>query len=177
MKKLPILVVLLISIISISIVSGTFALYTVTLDNLAEGSVVAKEFILLEDGEDTFEKDVKIAPGETVEWEFAIKNYDGTAISETAMDLDIKIDVKAADGKQAIEPLKVSVVNDSEQNVGEVTGVGLIEIDDEFVLAEEGQSHTYKVIIEWPSNDEIDANYAGNGFGTALSVTVTGTQK
>lgn len=176
MKKLPILV-LLISIICISLVSGTFALYSISLDNLAEGSLVAKEFILLEDREDTFEQDVKIAPGETVEWEFAIKNYDGTAISETAMDLDIKIDVKAADGKQAIEPLKVSVVNEPEQNVGEITGVGLIEIDDEFVLSEVGQSHTYKVKIEWPSNDEVDINYAGNGYGTALSVSVTGTQK
>lgn len=176
MRKLLVMV-LLISLICVSLVSGTFALYSITLDNLAEGSVVAKEFILLEDGEDTFEQNVKIAPAETVEWEFAIKNYDGNAISETAMDLDIKIDVKAADGKEAIQPLKVSVLNDEGQNVGDLTGVGLIEIDDEFILSDQGQSHTYKVVIEWPSNDEVDINYAGHGFGTALNVSVTGTQK
>jgi hypothetical protein len=175
MKKLPIFV--LISIICLSLISGTFALYTITLDNLAEGDVVAKEFILLEDGEDTFEQNVKIAPGETVEWEFAIKNYDGTAISETAMDLDIKIDVKAADGKQAIDPLKVSLVREGGVVVGECTGVGTLEAEDEFALSDEGQSRTYKVVIEWPSNDEVDINYAGYGFGNALSVSVTGTQK
>jgi hypothetical protein len=52
-----------------------------------------------------------------------------------------------------------------------------LEAEDEFALSDEGQSRTYKVVIEWPSNDEVDINYAGYGFGTALSVSVTGTQK
>lgn len=178
MKKLPIFV--LISIICLSLISGTFALYTITLDNLAEGDVVAKEFILLEDGEDTFEQNVKIAPTETVEWAFAIKNYSGTIVSETAMDLDIRVDIGAAEGKNAIDPLKVSLVREDGEDgvvVGECTGVGTLEAEDEFALSDEGQSRTYKVVIEWPSNDEVDINYAGYGFGNALSVSVTGTQK
>jgi hypothetical protein len=175
MKKLPIFV--LISIICLSLISGTFALYTITLDNLAEGDVVAKEFILLEDGEDTFEQNVKIAPTETVEWAFAIKNYSGTIVSETAMDLDIRVDIGAAEGKNAIDPLKVSLVREDGVVVGECTGVGTLEAEDEFALSDEGQSRTYKVVIEWPSNDEVDINYAGYGFGNALSVSVTGTQK
>lgn len=178
MKKLPIFV--LISIICLSLIFGTFALYTITLDNLAEGDVVAKEFILLEDGEDTFEQNVKIAPTETVEWAFAIKNYSGTIVSETAMDLDIRVDIGAAEGKNAIDPLKVSLVREDGEDgvvVGECTGVGTLEAEDEFALSDEGQSRTYKVVIEWPSNDEVDINYAGYGFGNALSVSVTGTQK
>ena len=175
MKKLPIFV--LISIICLSLISGTFTLYTITLDNLAEGDVVAKEFILLEDGEDTFEQNVKIAPTETVEWAFAIKNYSGTIVSETAMDLDIRVDIGAAEGKNAIDPLKVSLVREDDVVVGECTGVGTLEAEDEFALSDEGQSRTYKVVIEWPSNDEVDINYAGYGFGNALSVSVTGTQK
>ncbi len=176
MKK-TLVVTALVAVIAVSIISGTLAMYTTTIDNLAEGSVVAKEFILLENGSDTFENNVKIAPTEIVTWDFSIKNYDGVLVTETAMDLDIEVDVTAMTGKAAIAPLVVTVTDESNNVVGTQTGTGLISFQDEFVLDVNGQDHTYTVTIEWPSNDAVDINYAGGDFGTAVAVTVTGTQK
>ena len=42
----------LVMVVAVSIISGTLAMYTTTVDGLAEGSVVAKEFILLGNGMD-----------------------------------------------------------------------------------------------------------------------------
>jgi plastocyanin len=180
MKRI-ITIVTLILAISASMVAATFSLYTVSIPNLAEGSVVAKEFILLENGEDTFKENVKIAPGEEVAWEFSVKNHNDGVVSETAMDLDFEVEVEAAAGKDAILPLVVTVseVIDSEnvQQVGTKTGIGKIEFDDEFELETTGQEKTYEVVINWPSDDEEDFKYIGAGFGTAVKVSVTGTQK
>ena len=100
-------------------------LYTTRIDDLAEGSVVAKEFILVEGGVDTFVQNVKVAPGETNTWQFSVRNFDGALVSETAMDLAFKVDVKAAEGKEAIAPLTVTVTNDEGAVVGTaVTGTG-----------------------------------------------------
>lgn len=178
--KRTLLIMSLVLVIAISIVSGTLAMYTISIDKLAQGSVVAKEFILVEDGTDTFKENVKIAPTETVEWEFAVKNFNDTATTETDMDLDITVAVEAAEGKSAILPLVVKVYKVEDEGddflEGSITGLGNIELDNEFD-ADEAQSHTYKVIINWPSNDDVDIDYAGAGFGTAVKVSVTGTQK
>lgn len=176
MKKLFVPFVLIL-IVSISLIAGTLAMYTTTIDNLAEGSVVAKEFILLKGGTDTFADNIKIAPSETVDYQFSVKNYDGSVISETAMDLDFDIDVVAADGKNVIAPLVVTVKNSNGDTVGTVTSSGTIEFADEFVLSATGQEKTFTVEVNWPSDDNTDINYAGAGYGTALQVSVTGTQK
>jgi DNA modification methylase len=47
---------------------------------------------------------------------------------------------------------------------------------DEFELKDEGQEKTYTVAINWPDGEN-DIDYAGADFGTALAVSVTGTQK
>ncbi len=167
----------LVMVVAVSIISGTLAMYTTTVDGLAEGSVVAKEFILLGNGTDAFAKNVKIAPAETKTWEFSIKNFDGEIVSETAMDLALTVDVAAAEGKSAIDPLVVTVTDENGNKVGTQTGVGTISFADEFILAQEGQTHTYTVTINWPGNDDSDINFAGADFGTAVNVNVTGTQK
>jgi hypothetical protein len=178
MKKTLVLLSLVLAI-ALSVLSGTLAVYTTTIA-LADGNVVAKEFILLENGSDTFEEDVKIAPKETVVWTFSVKNYNGNIVSETAMDLDFTVSIESADGKAAIAPLTVTIKK-GETVMGTKTGTGTIKFDDEFALNEEGQAHgqahTYTVIIYWPSDDTIDITYAGSGFGTAISVSVTGTQQ
>jgi hypothetical protein len=92
------------------------------------------------------------------------------------MDLAFTVDIAASTGKKAIAPLIVTIKK-GDTVVGTITGTGSIEFADKFPLNEEGQSRTYKVVIEWPSNDEVDINYAGRGFGTAISVSVTGTQQ
>ncbi len=167
----------LVLLLTTSIVAGTLAMYTTKIDNLAEGSVVAKEFILTEGGTDTFTKNVKIAPGETVNWQFSVKNFNGSVISETAMDLNFDLDVGAADGKTAIAPLTITVKDSNGNTVGTVTQSGKIKFSDVFALAASGQEKTYTVSVNWPGNGANDINYAGAGYGTAVKVSVTGTQK
>lgn len=176
MKK-ALTTIALVLILSTSVIAGTLAMYTTTIDNLAEGSVVAKEFVLVEGGTDTFEKNVKIAPAETVDWQFSVKNYDGAVISESAMDVNYTVDVVAEDGKSVIAPLEVNIKDADGQVVGGLTSKGKIEFSDEFGLNANGQEKIYTVSLNWPSNDNVDKTYAGAGYGTAVKVSVTGTQK
>lgn len=179
MKK-TLLIVALVLAITTSIIAGTMAYYTITLDELVKGDVVAKEFILLEGGTSTFSEGVKIAPGETVKWDFSVKNFDDKAISETGMDLDVTVLVEGAE-KSYIFPLTVKVTKKDEaivlgtMNPGHT---GDIKFNDTFELAEEGQEKVYSVNIEWPweSADFNDIDYAGSGHGATIKVSVTGTQ-
>lgn len=178
--KRVLVVTALVLVISISLVAGTLAMYVIELDDLAEGSVVAKEFILEPGDTDIFEDDVKIAPGETVDWKFSVKNYNGTIVSETAMDLDFAIELAAADEKDAIEPLVVTVKDEDEAAITLVQGLnsGAWTFTDEFGLNETGQEKSYTVSIAWPweTEDVDDIDYAGAGNATAVKVSVTGTQ-
>lgn len=166
----------LILAVSVSIVAGSLALYTTRIDDLAEGSLVAKEFVLVEHGADTFKTDVKIAPGEQVQWQFGVRNYNGAVVSETAMDLQVTVRVDAAEGKNAIAPLTVTVTNEDGDTLGlPVTGIGTISFNDAFLLSEDGQEHVYTVMVAWPSGSG-DIAFAGAGFGSTITVSVTGTQ-
>lgn len=175
MKK-ALVVVALVLVLSTAVIAGTLAMYTTSIDSLATGSVAAKEFVLLENGTDSFAQNVKIAPSETVDWQFGVKNYNGSAISETAMALDFDINVAAADGKSMIAPLVVTVKDQNGQVVGTTTGSGKIEYSSSFALSPNGQQKTYTVSVNWPSNDAVDINYAGAGYGAKVTVSVTGTQ-
>ncbi len=176
MKK-ALTIIALVLVISTSVIAGTLAMYTTSIDDLAQGSVVAKAFVMTEGGTDTFTQNVAIAPGETQDFKFSIKNYDGSIVSETAMALAIDVDVTAAQGKNLIAPLKISVEDASGNTVGSVTGSGLIEFDDEFALQAQGQEKTFTAVVTWPGDGSADIDYAGAEFGTALKVSVTGTQK
>ena len=175
MKKAIFLAFLVLSI-ALSLIAGTLAMYTTTLDDLADGSVVAKEFIFMEDGTDTFAHQVKIAPTETIVWEFAVRNYDGAFITETDLYYHLIFDVTAFPGKQAIDPLIVTVKDENGVVLDTVTGTGTINIYDAFMLSEVGQRAGYSVEFYWPSNDEIDINYAGESFSTAINVSATASQ-
>lgn len=175
MKKV-LVIIALVTVLTTSIIAGTLAMYTTSIDNLATGSVVAKEFVMLENGSDTFTENVKIAPTETVNWQFGVKNYDGAVVSETAMALDFDIQVTAADGKSMIDPLVVTVKDQDGNVVGTVTGSGTIQYNSEFALNATGQQQTYTVSVNWPSNDLTDIHYAGGNYGAAVTVSVTGTQ-
>lgn len=176
MKK-TLVIIALVLVLSTSIIAGTLAMYTTTIDNVAEGSVVAKEFVLVESGTDSFTDNVKIAPSETVDWQFSVQNYNGSVVSETAMALDFNVSVAAADGKTMIDPLVVTVKDQDGNTVGTSTGGGTIQFSDNFALDTNGQQKTYTVSITWPSNDSVDINYAGSNFGAAVNVSVTGTQE
>ena len=131
MKK-TLITLALVLLLATSVIAGTLAMYTTSIDNLSEGSVVAKEFILTKGGTDTFAQNVKLSPGESEEWKFSIKNYDGNIISETAMNLDIKVDVAAVDGKEVIAPLVISVRNSEGEIKGTITANGTIAFNDDF---------------------------------------------
>jgi len=175
--KRTITIIALILLVSVSIIAGTLAIYTTTLEDLATGSTIAKEFILVEGGTDSFVKDVKIAPAESAAWQFSVKNYNGSVVSETAMDLDFDIDVAASAGKSVIAPLVITVTNSEGATVGTVTASGKIEFEDAFALSTAGQEKLYTVTVNWPSNDDVDIDYAGANFGTSVKVSLTGTQK
>ncbi|MGI6453663.1 MAG: sugar-binding protein [Syntrophomonadaceae bacterium] len=175
MKKAFIILVLVLAMCS-SLLAGTMANYTISLDNFASGSVVGKEFIFLESGTDTFQDDIKIAPTETIIWQFAVKNYDGNLVTETDLYYNLAFDVIATPGKSAIDPLIIKIKDGAGTVVGTVQGTGTLDVEGSFPLSETGQSASYTVEIYWPSNDETDINYAGHNFGTTINVSAAASQ-
>jgi hypothetical protein len=175
MKKV-ILVLLMVLTMASSLVAGTLAKYTTSIDKLADGSVVAKEFIFTGAGTDTFQQGVKIAPSETVNWKFKVKNYSNSIVTETDMYYKLTLNVAASAGKSAILPLKV-IVRDSSGNVlNSVTGIGSFDVYGSFPLSEYGQEKEYSVDITWPKDGTSDIKYAGSQFGTSINVQATASQ-
>ncbi len=175
MKKAVLFLILMLIMVS-SIVAGTLAMYTVSIDDLAEGSVVAKEFVFVGEGTDTFQQGIKIAPSETVTWQFKVKNYENHIISETAMYYKLSFNVLALAGKQAIEPLTVTVKNQNGQVVNSVIGVGSFDVLGAFTLSVNGQEQAYVVEIHWSDDGNDDINYAGNNYGTKVNVDAIASQ-
>ena len=164
MKK-TLLIVALVLAITTSIIAGTMAYYTITLDELVEGEVVAKEFILEGKNTSTHQESVKIAPGESQKWTFNIKNFEGDDVTET--DMDVTIDVTTPDTNA---PLEISVTLDG----SEITSGDEIS---ELFTANNPEIKKFTVTVEWPwETDGVDdIDFAGQNLGT-LSVSVTGTQ-
>ncbi len=175
MKKTALLLTLVL-VMAGSLTAGTLAMYTTSLDNLAQGSVAAKEFVFTGEGTDSFSQGVKIAPTETVTWQFDVRNFDGAVVTETDLYYKLTIDVQASAGKTAIAPLTVSVKDESGAVVGSATGTGTFEVLDEFPLAEAGQTRTYTVEVNWPSDDSVDINYAGDAYGTTITIDALASQ-
>ena len=175
MKKFMFLLTLVLIMVS-SIVAGTLAMYTVSIDSLANGSVVAKEFVFVGEGTDTFQQGLKIAPSETIQWQFKVKNYQNQVVSETDMYYKLTFNVQALSGKNAIEPLKVTVKDSNGNTLKSVTGVGTFDVLGSFPLAVNGQEHDYSVEIYWPNDGSSDINYAGNRYGTMINVNAVASQ-
>lgn len=176
MKK-TLTILLLVLAITTSLIAGTMAYYTVTLDNLVQGEVVAKEFIFVEKpGQQTLSfSDSRIAPGETVEWPFTVQNHKDGLVTETDMYYRLTFVVGATDDKQAIAPLAVTVnghtvtLNDD--------GTGTFITDGNFLLQspDNQQSENYRIVLTWP-HGENDSAYAGNNFGTTVTVNAVAQQ-
>jgi len=175
MKKLM-FILLLVLVMASSLVAGTLARYTTSIDNMAEGSVVAKEFVFVGEGTDNFRHGVKIAPAENVQWQFKVKNHENNIITETDLYYRLTFNVKASDNKSAILPLTVAV-KDSEGNIiNSVTGIGTFYVYGSFPLSENGQDEDYIVEIYWPEDGSSDINYAGSNYGTSIDVDATASQ-
>jgi len=192
MKKI-LLVSALVLVIATSMVSGTLAVYTKTIGIVASGSVTAKNFIMKgKDTTDYEKKDLYIAPGDISTFTFTVSNSDTATnpatIAEVSMNLDISINLAAgSDMTGAIVPLTVVVTRDNSafpSTSGEInvaTGTGTLKYSDTLTtIAAPGQTNTYIVTITWPknaSNESDDTKYASHKYGTALTVSVTGTQQ
>jgi hypothetical protein len=169
MKK-TLLIVALVLAITTSIIAGTMAYYTITLDDLVKGDVVAKEFILEHDG-DKFQENIKIAPGESRVWTFEIKNFKDDVITETDMDVTIDVGLEnLVEVNNITVPLKVSYVLQTDVEASDDTF-------SELFTAKEKATKILTVTVEWPWVTEgvDDIDFAGKNLGT-LSVSVTGTQ-
>jgi len=164
--KRTLIIAALVLIISTSVIAGTLSMYTIRIDDLAKGDVVAKEFKFVGDGMDSFEEGVKIAPTEERNWHFSVSNYEGNVITETDLYYRLTFHVHATDGKSAIEPLVIKV---NGETIPTVDGEGTLEVFGTFELLETGQDEDYNVDIYWPNGDD-DISYAGRGFGTTVSV-------
>ncbi len=175
MKKI-IFILSLVLIMASSIVAGTLAMYTASIDNLAEGGVVAKEFVFVGEGMESFQQGIKIAPGETVRWQFKVKNYKNHIITETDLYYKLTFNVLASAGKSAIQPLTVTVKTPDGNIRGSATGVGTFDVLGSFPLSEIGQEQNYTVEISWPGNGNADINYAGSNYGTSVNVDARASQ-
>ena len=178
MKK-TLTIVALILAITVSLIAGTMSYYYTELEELAGGSVIAKEFILM--GEKTQSKffDVKIAPGEKVDLEFSVKNFDENATSETDMSISFKLELGANGNLKEITPLKIIEVKTDvwkpETLTADTNGV---YTDSSIFKANKSEIKTYIVTVEWPWETEgvKDIEFAGASDGSNLTVSVTGTQ-
>ncbi|MDD3540794.1 MAG: hypothetical protein PHG57_05995 [Eubacteriales bacterium] len=172
MKK-TLLIVALVLAITTSIIAGTMAYYTITLDDLVKGEVVAKEFILEGENTSTHQESVKIAPGESLEWTFNIKNFDANdAVTDTDMDVTIDVDLQdLVEVNDITVPLEVSYTLDTSVVASEDGTFSKL------FTAGENATKTLTVTVEWPWETEgvDDIDFAGQNLGT-LSVSVTGTQ-
>ena len=175
MKRI-LFITLLVLAIAASLLAGTLAYYTTSVE-VASGSVVAKEFIFVAEGrENSFEKGVKIAPSETVTWEFSVKNYDTNVVTETDLYYKLTFDVLAAEGKSAIEPLIVRVKDTADGVLATRTGPGTFDLYGEFLLNESDQAQGYVVELEWPAGGNSDSDYAGSDYGTTIKVSAIAQQ-
>ncbi len=100
MKKILVTLSLLL-MIATSMVAGTLALYSASVDNAAESTVVAKTFVFTAEASESFATEVKMAPGETLTFDVEVKNNDGSNYSEVDMDVAFVVsftgDLAAAD--------------------------------------------------------------------------------
>ncbi len=178
MKK-TLAIVALILAISVSLIAGTASYYTTTLEELTAGEVTAKEFILVEEGSLSGSIPLeKIAPGEEVTFDFAVKNNEGELTTETDMEVSFTVELVKNGQLEEIKPLKISSVVCDRHLLPELVAKDGVYTDDVTFKANVSEKKTYKVTVEWPwETDGVkDIEFAGADYGAAVQVTVTGTQ-
>ena len=190
MKKTIALFALVLSILA-GLVSGSLALYSKSVDLGTPGSVVAKKFTMTAAKSTGFTADVPIAPTEVVTAAFTVSNFEDSYITETGMDLDIKVTLADATDKTAIPYISADLLDVDDNVIGSAVntvangeGTITLAVNHAFV-ANTAATKTYKLRLTWVSqgltdtdNDGIsnDAEYQGPDFGTAYTVVVTGVQ-
>ena len=132
MKKFLIIGALILTVAT-SMVAGTLATYTKSVD--FSGSVTAKRFAFTAAGSVDDSINVKLAPSETDSWKFVVSNKENSAISEVSM--DVTISVTLPDGWAALG-VKPSLEFDGQSAA----------------LTNSGNTYTMKVANVLPANTE-----------------------
>jgi len=177
MKK-TLTILLLVLAITTSLIAGTMAYYTVTLDNLVQGEVTAKDFLMLVKGDPDESitehlklEDLLIAPGETVAWNFTVQNYGDQRITETDLYYRLTFSVAAPSDKSLIVPLEVTVLKGGNEE-GTFKTDKQQTVDGEFPFKNDNdnkQEQTFTVRVHWPHTDN-DSAYIGRGYGATIKV-------
>ncbi len=174
MKKLMIPLLMIFSIAT-SLIAGTFATYSQTIDNL-ESTVYAKEFKFGASGIDNFNDSVKIAPGETLTKKFLITNTINGITSEVAMDIDVRVTIEGADDKLPIQSIVAAIKNDNDEYITNNflrNGEGYYDIKEYLDLFP--TSKTFTIEVMWVSSSN-DNDYMGDAFANVIKVTAVATQ-
>jgi hypothetical protein len=174
MKKALLISALILTIVS-SLVAGTMATYTKTLDPI-KGEVTAKQFFI-EKSETAF-ANVKLAPSEETQWNFSIVNFkDGVATDVTEVDMNLNINV-VVDG--AIDGLNVGLYEGDTQLGETVVKEGNISFDiNKAFIKNVSDTRNFSIKVLWVNGQESDVTDTANADDIAknnIAVTVTGTQ-
>lgn len=169
MKKLLLTVALVLAVVT-SLVAGTMASYTQTLDT-SSGTITAKKFALTDSMSANFTQSLKIAPGGTYAYTVTIKN-DGEVDATIVMNASLV----AATGKNAIQSLVVTGVSGLSNILGTVAGdgksVALTTAGNTTTgVLKAGQSATVTFNLKWPYSSVAANNVKDNADeGNASSV-------
>jgi len=171
MKKTLFILALVLTIVT-SLAAGTLATYTKTLAPIG-GEVTAKQFYI--GATKTAFADVKLAPSQEDTWDFSVINYQGDALTEVDMDLNIVVDV---DG--AIDGLTVALFEGDIQLGETVVKEGTINYSIDKALDKNVKDQRdFYVKVLWDNTVASDATDTANADAiaqTRIAVTVTGIQ-
>lgn len=176
MKKI-LTITALVLLVASSLVAGTLAMYTKTL-NPIDGTVTAKKFYI--GATSSSIADVKLAPSESNTWDFDVVNTNESDVpTEVDMDLAITVDV-TTDGV-AIDGLVVGLYDSGDNLLGTAvtkTGTVTYSLDNAF-LANVAATKSFYVKAEWQNglaSDVTDTANADAAAQTKILVTVSGSQ-
>lgn len=173
MKK-TLLVSILILVLVVSMVAGTMATYTRSLDY--SGDVTAKAFDIRETTNTDI--DIKLAPSETQSWAFTLTNTldDGTA---TEVDMDVATSITLPAEFAAVEVKLYSIGEDgSRTEVAAVkNGNTLTFQQDDWSQANVAKTQAYEADFTWQgSSDDADTAMGLAQTTGVVTATITGTQ-
>lgn len=158
MKKILIVGALALSV-AVSMVSGTMATYTKTVDPL-NGTVTAKYFNI--ENSSATEVNADLAPGEKTTWDFSVRNYSGTDTTEVNMDLILDLHVGNTEmfgmENNVLEGLEVKLYDSEDLDTNLIDTINSsgrqgVTVKDAF-KANVASEKTYKIVLDWTGGDQ-----------------------
>jgi len=158
MKKFFLVVALVLAVVS-SLVAGTMAAYTQTVDVTAS-DLISKSFSITHTKSENFSTSLKLAPGDQVTYAVTLKN-DG----EVDATVNVAADLSAASGKTENNRLKMTYSTD---------GTAWSESAPAAFTIASGASKVIQFKVSWPYETDAASNTAdkammGSGVGSVFS--------